>query len=148
MITLVCKTPSGWRKPCRPALGLLIALQLHAARERLVPESIAMLPLIGASALAGLLAAAPASSQTVFVPDRQLLVGRYNFEEEGIAVDVSLNAGSTAVYSVGGSVGIRAEGAWDVRGDRVHIFNKPGPVKLELVGTPTRDPGVALRAVA
>jgi len=36
----------------------------------------------------------------------------------------------------------------DVRGDRIHIFNKPGPVKLEQVGAPTRDPSVALRVVA
>ena len=86
--------------------------------------------------LAALLAVAPASSQTVLAPNQQLLVGKYHFEEEGIAVDVSLNADSTAVYSVGGSVGIRAEGTWDVRGDRIHIFNKPGPVKLELAGRP------------
>ena len=107
-----------------------------------------MLRLICAFSLAGLLAAAPASSQTVPVPDRQLLVGKYHFEEEGIAVDVSLNADSTAIYSVGGSVGIRAEGTWDVRGDRIHIFNKPGPVKLEQAGASTRDPSVALRVVA
>jgi hypothetical protein len=107
-----------------------------------------MLRLICVSAVAGLVAVAPASSQTVFAPDRQLLVGKYHFEEEGIAVDVSLNADSTAVYSVGGSVGIRAEGTWDVRGDRIHIFNKPGPVKLEQAAPPTRDPSVALRVVA
>lgn len=62
-----------------------------------------MLRLICASALAGLLAVAPASSQTVLPPNQQLLVGKYHFEEEGIAIDVSLNADSTAVYSVGGS---------------------------------------------
>lgn len=107
-----------------------------------------MLRLICVSALAGLLAVVPASSQTVPVPDRQLLVGKYHFEEEGIAVDVTLNADSTAVYSVGGSMGIRAEGTWDVRGDRIHIFNKPGPVKLELAGDPTRDPSVVLRVIA
>jgi hypothetical protein len=39
--------------------------------------------------------------------DRQLLVGKYHFEEEAIAVDVSLNADSTAVHNVGGSLGIR-----------------------------------------
>ncbi len=107
-----------------------------------------MLRLICVSALAGLLAVAPAWSQTVPVPDRQLLVGKYYFEEEGIAVDVSLNADSTAVYNVGGSVGIRVEGTWDVRGERIHIVNKPGPVKSELAGTPTPDPSVALRVVA
>jgi hypothetical protein len=69
-----------------------------------------MLRLICVSALAGLLAVAPASSQTVFVPDRQLLVGKYHFEEEGIVVDVSLNADTTAIYSVGGSEGMRAVG--------------------------------------
>jgi hypothetical protein len=107
-----------------------------------------MLRLICVSALAGLVAVAPASSQTVLPPNQQFLVGKYHFEEEGIAIDVSLNADSTAVYSIGGSVGIRAEGTWDVRGDRIHIFNKPGPVKLEQVGAPTRDPSVALRVVA
>jgi hypothetical protein len=35
-----------------------------------------------------------------------------------------------------------------MRGDRIHIFNKPGPVKLVLAGAPTRDPSVALRVVA
>ena len=70
-----------------------------------------MLRLICAFTMAGPVAVAPASSQTVPVPDRQLLVGKYHFEEEGITVDVTLNADSTAVYSVGGSVGIRAEGA-------------------------------------
>ncbi len=107
-----------------------------------------MLRLICVSALAGLVAAAPASSQTVLPPNQQLLVGKYHFEEEGIAVDVSLNTDSTAVYSVGGSVGIRAEGTWDVPGDTIHIFNKPGPVKLELAAAPARDPSVALRVVA
>ena len=93
-----------------------------------------MLRLICVSALAGLFAMAPASSQTVLPPNQQLLVGKYHFEEEGNAIDVSLNADSTAVYSIGGSVGIRAEGTWDVRGDRIHIFNKPGQVKLGQVG--------------
>jgi hypothetical protein len=64
------------------------------------------------------------------------------------AVDLSLNADSNAVYSVGGSVEIRAEGTWDVRGDRIHVFNKPGPVKLHLAAAPPRDPNVALRVVA
>ncbi len=45
-------------------------------------------------------------------------------------------------------MGIRAEGTWDVRGDKIHIFNKPGPVKLELAAAPTRDPSVAFRVVA
>lgn len=66
-----------------------------------------MLRLICGSALTGLVTVAPASSQTVPAPDRQLLVDKWHFEEEGIAVDVSLNADSTAVYSVEGSVGIR-----------------------------------------
>ena len=81
-------------------------------------------------------------------PNQQLLVGKYHFEEEGIAIDVSLNADGTAVYIIGGSVGIRAEGTWDVRGDRIHLCNKPGSVKSERVGAPTRDPSVALRIVA
>ena len=47
-----------------------------------------MLRLISVSALAGLVAVAPASSQTVLPPNQQLLVGKYHFEEEGIAIDV------------------------------------------------------------
>ena len=93
--------------------------------------------LICVSGLAGLLAVAPASSQTVLVPDRQLLVGKYHFDEKGMVGDVSLNADSTAVYSSGAEGGMRALGFWAVRGDRIHIFNKPGPVKLELASMPT-----------
>ena len=71
-----------------------------------------MLRMICVSALAGLVTVAPASSQTVLPPNQQLLVGKYHFEEEGIAIDVSLNSDGTAVYSIGGSEGIRAEGTW------------------------------------
>lgn len=67
-----------------------------------------MLRLICASALAGLLAVAPASSQTVLVLDRQLLVGKYHFEEAGLKVDVDLNADRTAVYTIGASLSIGA----------------------------------------
>ncbi len=61
---------------------------------------------------------------------------KYHFEEGGLAVDLILNADRSATYSVGGSVGIRAEGAWDVRGYRNHSFHKPEPVKLEPAGSP------------
>lgn len=40
-----------------------------------------MLGLICVSALAELVAVAPASFQTLPIPDRQLLVGKYHFEE-------------------------------------------------------------------
>ncbi len=102
-----------------------------------------MLRLIGVAALAGLLALAPASSETV--PDRQLLVGKYHFEEAGLKVDVDLNADGSARYQVNAG---RAVGLWIVRGSRVHIYNKPGPVRFEQAGAPTRDPSVALRVVA
>ena len=59
-----------------------------------------MLRLICASALVGLVAVAPASSQTVPVPERQLLVGKYHFEEAGLKVDVDLNADGIARYQV------------------------------------------------
>jgi hypothetical protein len=104
-----------------------------------------MLRLICASPLAGLLAVAPASSQTVPVPNRQLLVGKYHFEEAGLKVDVDLNADGTARYQVNAG---RADGFWMVREGRVHIYSKPGPVRLEQAGAPTRDPRVALRVVA
>lgn len=104
-----------------------------------------MLRLICGSALAGLVAVAPASSQTVPVPDRQLLVGKYHFEEAGLKVDVDLNADGTARYQVNAG---RAVGFWAVQGNRVHIYNKPGPVRLEQAGAPTRDRTVALRVVA
>jgi hypothetical protein len=103
-----------------------------------------MLRLICVSALAGLLAVAPASSQTVPVPNRQLLVGKYHFEEAGLKVDVDLNADGTARHQVNAG---RADGFWAVREGRVHIYSKPGPVRLEQAGAPTRDPRVALRVV-
>lgn len=99
---------------------------------------------IRASALAGLLAAAPASSQTVPVPDRQLLVGRYHFEEAGPKVDVDLNADGTARHKVNAG---RADGFWAVREGRIHIYNKPGSVRLEQAEASKRDPSVALRVV-
>lgn len=46
----------------------------------------------------GLVAVAPASSETVPLPDRQLLVSKYHFEESGLEVDVDLNADGTARY--------------------------------------------------
>lgn len=104
-----------------------------------------MLRLICGSALAGLMAVTPASSQTVPVPDRQLLVGKYHFEEASLKVDVDLNADGTARYQVNAG---RADGFWAVQGNRVHIYNKPGPVRLGAKGVPTRDPRVALRIVA
>jgi hypothetical protein len=88
------------------------------------------------------------SSLPTLVADQRVLVGKYHFEEEGISIDVSLNADGTALYSVGGSEGIRANGYWTLRGDRIHIFNRPGPVRLEATGAPARDPKVALRVVA
>lgn len=51
-----------------------------------------MLRFICASALAGLVAVAPASSQTVPVHDWQLLVSKYHFEDADLKVDVDLNA--------------------------------------------------------
>lgn len=56
-----------------------------------------MLRLICVSALPGLLAVAPTSSKTVPEPDLQLLVGNYNFAEQGVALDDSLNSHSPAV---------------------------------------------------
>ena len=104
-----------------------------------------MLRLICASALTGLLAVAPASSQTVPVTDRRLLVSKYHFEEAGLKVDVDLNADGTARYQVNAG---RAVGFWAVQGNRVHIYNKPGPVRLEQAGGAMCDPSVALRVVA
>lgn len=63
-----------------------------------------------------ILAVTSVTAQNDPAQDQRVLFGRYDFEEEGLVVDVSLNADSTAVYGVGGGVGIRAEGAWDVRG--------------------------------
>lgn len=105
----------------------------------------AILRLICVSALVGLVSVAPASSQTVPVPDRQLLVGKYHFEEAGLKVDVDLNPDGTARYQVNAG---RADGFWAVQEGRVHIYSKPGPVRLEQAGVPTHDPSVALRVVA
>ena len=103
------------------------------------------LRLICGSALAGLLAVAPASSKTVPLPDRQLLVGEYHFEEAGLKVDVDLNADGAARYQVNAGC---ADGFWAIREGRVHIYNKPGTVRLEQAGAPSHDPRVALRVVA
>jgi hypothetical protein len=81
-----------------------------------------MLRLICASALAGLVAVAPASSQSVSVPDRQLLVGKYHFEEAGLKVDVDLNADGTALYQINAG---RTVGFWAVSQD---FMSSPSPV--------------------
>ncbi len=88
----------------------------------------------------------PVAAQIEAMPDQ--LVGKYHFEEEGFAVDVHLNRDGTALYNISGQEGVRSNGYWTVRGDRIHIFNKPGPVRLDPAGSPKRDPGVALRVVA
>ena len=104
-----------------------------------------MLRLICVSVSDGLVAVAPASSQTVPLADRQLLVGKYHLEEAGLKVDVDLNADGTARYQVNAG---GADGFWAIRDGRIHICNKPGPVRLEQAGAPTRDLRVALRVVA
>lgn len=102
---------------------------------------------------AALLVPAPATAQVepeyVYIADPRVLVGKYHYEEKGFTIDVSLSADGTALYLVGvGSGGIRAEGVWEVHGDKIHIHNRPGPVRLDPAGTPTRDPSVALRVAA
>ena len=103
-----------------------------------------MLRLIGVSALAELVAVAPSSSQIVAVSDRQLVVGKYHFEETGLKVDVDLNADFTACYQVNAA----ARWLWSVREGRVHVYSKPDPVRLEQAGAPTPVQKVALRVVA
>jgi hypothetical protein len=111
------------------------------------------------TAALALVAGTPAVAQHVdsdvgryaIVSDQNILVGHYRLEEGDFSVDVRLNADRTAVYSVamdkrGG--GLRAEGVWDYRRDRIHIHNTAGPVSLDLASTPTVDPAMALSIVA
>ncbi|WP_139226884.1 hypothetical protein [Sphingomonas sp. OK281] len=58
-------------------------------------------------------------------------MGKYHFEEAGLKVDVDLNADGSARYQVNAG---RAVGFWAVQGNRVHIYNKLGPVRLECHG--------------
>lgn len=105
--------------------------------------------LIAAALLVSTRASAQPESEYVYITDPRVLVGKYHFEEKGFTIDVSLNADGTALYLVGkGSGGIRAEGFWEVCGDKIHIHNRPEPVRLDPAGAPTRDPSVALRVVA
>ena len=103
--------------------------------------------------------ATPAAAQRIdtdvgryaVISDPRILVGHYRLEEGEFSIDVRLNADKTASYVVtmdkrGG--GLRADGIWDYRGDRVHIHNAPGPVSLVQAGNPTTDAAVALTIVA
>jgi hypothetical protein len=101
---------------------------------------------IAVPALLLAVALSSATAAQVALP-RDQLVGKYQFKEEGMTVDVHLNADGTALYSIGGSEGVRSNGYWNVTGERIHVFNKPGPVRLAPAGAPTRDAGVALRVI-
>ncbi len=95
----------------------------------------------------------PSNSVPVFVADERVLIGKYRFVEnkEGLTVDVHLNADRTALYrvTIGGAEEefLLAKGFWTVQGDTIHIHNRPGPVRLDVAGTPTRDPATGLSIV-
>jgi len=95
----------------------------------------------------------PSNSVPVFVADERALIGKYRFVEnkEGLTVDVHLNADHTALYRVttgeAGEEFLLAKGFWTVQGDIIHIHNRPGPVRLDVAGTPTRDPATGLSIV-
>ena len=91
------------------------------------------------------------SQYYVEIKDPSVLVGRYHFQEEELAIDVDLNGDHTALYTVsadGGQGGIRAEGLWRVDGEDIHIYNDPRPGRLDRAEPSTIDPGVTLAVVA
>jgi hypothetical protein len=92
----------------------------------------------------------PSNSVPVFIQDERVLIGKYRFVEraDGMKIDVHLNADHSALYQIktGESDAdfIRAEGFWTLDGDVIHIHNRPGPVRLEQLASPTRDDTIGL----
>ena len=87
----------------------------------------------------------------VAITDPSVLVGHYHFQEGAFAIDVHLNADRSALYTVstdGGRGGIRAEGLWRVDGEEIHIYNHPGPVRLDRAAPAILDRSVVLAVVA
>ncbi len=101
-------------------------------------------------------AAAPASAQLPsnslpeFIADERVLIGKYHYEEasDNFKMDVHLNADHTALYRITAGEDqadfINLAGFWTLDNPYIHIHNKPGPVRLEPTGTPTRDAAVGL----
>jgi hypothetical protein len=96
----------------------------------------------------------PSNSLPEFIHDERVLVGNYHYEEtsDDFKMDVHLNADHTARYRI--TTGkeeipfIDLTGFWTLDGPYIHIHNKPGPVRLEPTGTPTRDASVGFAIVA
>ena len=96
----------------------------------------------------------PSNSLPEFIADERVLIGKYHYEEEsdGFKMDVHLNADHTALYRIRTGEDqadfISLTGFWTLDNPYIHIHNKPGPVRLEPKGTPTRDRSVGLSVEA
>jgi hypothetical protein len=96
----------------------------------------------------------PSNSVPVFIGDERVLVGKYHYEEasDDFKMDVHLNADHTALYRI--TTGseqaafIDLSGYWTLDNPYIHIHNRPGPVRLEPTGTPTRNASVGFSIVA
>lgn len=96
----------------------------------------------------------PSNSVPVFIGDERVLVGKYHYEEDSdnFKMDVHLNADHTALYRI--TTGseqaafIDLTGYWTLDNPYIHIHNRPGPVRLEPTGTPTRDASIGFSIVA
>jgi hypothetical protein len=90
----------------------------------------------------------------VIIDDERKLVGKYHYEEtsDNFKMDLHLNAGHTALYRITTgkeqSVFMNLTGYWTLDNPYIHIHNRPGPVRLESSGTPTRDASVGFSVVA
>ena len=95
----------------------------------------------------------PSNSLPAFISDERVLIGKYHYEEtnDGFKMDVHLNADHTAIYRIRTGKDeadfINLSGFWTLDNPYIHIHNKPGPVRLELTGTPVHDPSLGLSVV-
>jgi len=120
------------------------------SRLNIVLRACPMLLAFGVPAAAQL----PSNSVPVFIGDERVLVGKYHYEEAGddFKMDVHLNADHTALYRI--TTGseqaafIDLSGYWTLDNPYIHIHNRPGPVRLEPTGTPTRDASIGFSIVA
>jgi hypothetical protein len=96
----------------------------------------------------------PSNSLPEFIDYESKLVGKYHYEEasDDFKMDLHLNSDHTALYRITTgkeqAVFINLTGYWTLDNPYIHIHNRPGPVRLEPSGTPTRDASVGFSVVA
>lgn len=92
------------------------------------------------------------NSVPVFIGDERVLVGKHHYEETGddFKMNVHLNADYTALYGM--TTGSEQAAFIDLTRyltlDYPCIHNRPGSVRLEPTGTPTRDASIGFSVVA